>query len=350
MSASILNEALPVLIRESLDDSGKHVCVNHSPDIIVLKNKLRNPTMELREYYDKDISQDSDDSGQMYIYVRLKNVSGKKLTKIYVRLYRNHLGLYNHPNDWSSAEMKTDTGATVYIESLEPEEICVTPAFLYSRTEQTGNANCFVAVATHEPDPSYSDINTYDKYVQWINKPNIAARNVCVRRRRTHHDEQKFPVHGLKKPSASLMGFFIKVVKCSSETKYGIFQPDLYICEEKVCISDQASGNYIFCVATVPPEFEGTLLVWNDSLEESHMKLDVTLWDLILSPNGETLRRYYIDLMAHLDDVPVMSAIAKAADLSDNAPVTVQGTLLGGCRLEYQGQKNSRAQKEDPAS
>lgn len=234
--------------------------------------------------------------------MRLKNISGKKLTDIYVHLYRNHLGLYNHPKDWSPFKMETENGSAVHIKSLEP-------------------------------DPSYSDICTYEKYLQWINKPNVAARNVSVRPRSTVLQEQKVPIKGLGRPSSTLMGFYVRVLECHSEARYGICQKDLLIDEENVCFK---SGSYIFHVATVPSTFEGQLLIWSESSGDSPLVLDITLWDLIMSPCGGALEKYYVNLEEHLNDIPFMTAVTRATDQANTIPITVQGTLLGGCHLIYQ--------------
>lgn len=91
---SILEEKLPVLIRETLQDHGTENCHNNSPDIIVRKTEFREDELAdiFARTYDRDISVESDDSGKMYLYVRFKNISGKSLTGFYIHLYRNHLG------------------------------------------------------------------------------------------------------------------------------------------------------------------------------------------------------------------------------------------------------------------
>lgn len=346
-NSQILYEALPILIRESLGDNGEHRCVNNSPDIIVQKSKLGNP-MILKKYYDRDVSQCYDDTGKMYLYVRLKNTSNQSLHNIYVHLYRNHLGLYNHPRDWEKNKMETEDGKPVCISTLGPKEIYVTPPFLYNKTNQGGNQNCFVAVATRERTPDYSDICTYEKYVQWINKPNVAARNVCVRQNGIYQDELTFSVKGLRRGKPTFMGFFLKVTECSKPVTFRMQQDDLRIDETRICSSPDDNDAIIFYVTLVPSEFEGKLTVKYDTTEGFPAIFQFTMWDLIFQKPSAELEQYYCELATGFEDSVTLTAVTEAIRQTTDIPAaTIEDaetaalpsanvfpaycTVLGGC-------------------
>ena len=66
---SILEEKLPVLIRETLQDHGTEKCHNNSPDIIVRKTEFRKDELAdiFARTYDRDISVESDDLSLIHI-------------------------------------------------------------------------------------------------------------------------------------------------------------------------------------------------------------------------------------------------------------------------------------------
>lgn len=347
--SKILDEKLPVLIRESLGDRGEHSCENNSPDIIVQKNKLQNPNT-LKNCYDQDVSQYYDGSGQMYLYVRLKNISAQTLNGIYVHLYRNHLGLYNHPKDWRDFEMHTESSELVYISSLQPGEIYVSPPFLYQKTNLGGNTNCFVAVATRERTPDYSEISTYEKYLAWINKPNVAARNVCVRKDGIAHEEQFFPVEGLHQGRSTIMGFKIEITECSASVKFGAKLNELNILAESTCSKPGTNSSYVFCSAVVPANYSGKLMVWYEASAGTRVTVDVTMWDIILRKPSAELEQYYTELSACFEDSFALTAVTEAINKMTDIPSVLigdtetaasassavgpaYGTLLGGCIL-----------------
>lgn len=325
---SMIDESLPILIRESLDDQGSHACSNHSPDIVVQKFKLNNPAEELQNTYHSDISQDGDGSGKMYIYVRFKNTSNQPINGFYIHLYRNHLGLCNVPGDWSRYELKTEDGQPVYISVLGPGEIGATPAFLYDNNQIGCHPNCFVAVATRAKNPDYSSINTMEKYVQWINKINVAARNVCVKPRGTYRQEEFFHFKNPSSESSERMGFYVELSgKTSSGVKYGILEEDLGIKAEKTYVAGNAETRYIFCPAQVPAGYSGTLLVWYEALEGDCVDIDTSLWIMIKTQSSALLTQYSIDLRERLHGITKMQQ-------TDLEPV--QAVLLGGCHLKSQ--------------
>lgn len=294
---SIIDEFLPILIRESLNDQGGHVCSNYSPDIVVQKFKLNKPAVELQNTYHSDISKDGDGSSEMYIYVRFKNTSDQPIKGFYIHLYRNHLGLCNVPSDWSQYELKTEDGQPVYISTLGPGEIGATPGFIYNNSQNGAHPNCFVAVATCEKNPDYSSINTMSKYTQWINKTNVAARNVCVKPRVTHRQEEIFYFSNPSSQSSERMGFYVEVSgKTSSGIRYGILEKELGIKAEKTYVAGDAETRYIFCPAQLRAGYSGRLLVWYEALEGDYVDIEADLWIMPKAQSSALLAQYGIDL------------------------------------------------------
>lgn len=321
----IIDESLPILIRESLDDTGTHDCVNHSPDIVVQKFKLDNPVADLRASYNSDISKDGDGSGKMYLYVRFKNISKQPLDGFYIHLYRNHLGLCNIPRDWASYEMKTEDGNPVYIKFLGPGEIGATSAFIYDNSQRGSHPNCFVAVATREKNPDYSSVNTYDKYVRWINKPNVAARNVCVKPRSTHRQEELFYFQTPYKDSPAMVGFYVQLSDGSTQgIRYGIVEKKLGIDESKTYIPDVTGSDYIFKAVRLSPGYAGTLLGWYETLGSDSASIDITFWDLNQKLPSSLLDQYGIDLGERL---------ANITEMEQTALKPMRAIMLGGCHL-----------------
>lgn len=322
---SILDEDLPILIRESLTDQGSHECINHSPDIIVQKFKLSGPRADLCASYDRDISKDNDGSGMMYIYVRFKNISDKPLGNFYIHLYRNHLGLYNAPRDWSQYEMKTEDGEPVLIEALGPQEIGVTPAFIYDSAQTGVHPNCFVAVATRERNPKYSSVNSYVKYIRWINKKNVAARNVCVRHSSVHRCEQTAAFHN-PNGKACMFAFMVEVQAGSaSGTRYGMRYTPLGIAKENVYVAGSPNSDFLYAMTRLPADYTGELLVWDEVLEGDYIELKITYWALVEQGAESAIpERYCVDLGERFGGIAEM----------DSLPLQPQrAVLLGGCVL-----------------
>lgn len=323
---TIIDESLPIFIRESLDDRGDHKCVNNSPDIVVQKFKLDNPAVDLRASYDSDISKDSDGSGKMYLYVRFKNTSKQPLSGFYIHLYRNHLGLCNVPSDWARYEMKTEDNKPAYIESLGPGEIGATPAFIYDNNQIGSHPNCFVAVATREKNPDYSSINTYEKYVKWINKTNVAARNVSVKPCSTHRHEEIIHFQNPNKNSAAMMGFYAQLSsESTSGIRYGIIEKELGIDESKTYIAGVKDSDYIFHAVRLPAGYSGALLGWYETLGNDYADIEITFWVFPAEKSNALLDQYGIDLGKKFDNVTEMS-------LTSLKPM--RALLLGGCRLK----------------
>lgn len=323
---TIFEESIPIFIRETLDDGGKRTCQNNSPDIVVRRFKLDNPVVELRKTYDSDISEDGDGSGKMYIYVRFKNTSNQPVKGFYIHLYRNHLGLYNDPGDWSRYELKTEDNEPVYIESLKPGEIGVTPAFIYDSNSIGQHPNCFVAVATYEKNPDYGSIDTHDEYIMWINQANVAARNVCVRPRSTKKQEENCYFKNPNNASPTEVGFYVEVSsKTALEIRYGIKQQDFDIEVSKTYDANDEETKYIFRKARIPAGYSGKLQVWYEAYQDDDVEISIKFFELSGEQSSALLDQYGIDLGKEVDGI---------METSHTSLKPMWAFLLGGCHLK----------------
>lgn len=327
MSRSMLDEKLSILIRESLDDIGNAQCVNASPDIIVRKNKFKEDDLEkiFRETYSRDISLESDDSGKMYLYVRFKNTSDEPLTNFYIHLYRNHLGLSNIPSDWSRYEMKTEAGTPAFIECLGAQKIGATPAFVYDKSSLGSHPNCFVAVATRERNPDYSSINDYTKYIQWVNKMNVAARNICVIPTRSGIYTQIVAAKNPDPTRERRMLILVSIEKSTpSGINYGIRQTAFGIEEKRTYIKNESATSSIACAFYMQPGKSCEFEIWFEaSIKDSpNVKCKTEFYILAEGDSDSILNQYLVDLHTRL-------AIPNGAE--NTFAISDCGHLLGCC-------------------
>ncbi|MDE7178901.1 MAG: hypothetical protein K2O59_13895 [Lachnospiraceae bacterium] len=301
MSRSMLDENLSILIRESLDDTGNAQCVSASPDIIVRKTKFKEDDLAkiFLETYSQDISLESDDSGKMYLYVRFKNTSDEPLTNFYIHLYRNHLGLSNIPSDWSRYEMKTEAGTPAFIECLGAQKIGATPAFVYDKSSLGCYPNCFVAVATREKNPDYSSINDYTKYIQWVNKKNVAARNICVIPVRSGIHTQIVTADNPDTTRERRMLILVSIEENTpSGINYGIRQTAFGIEETRTYIKNDSATGSIACVFHMKSGGHSEFEIWFEAgrRDSSYVKYKTEFFILDEGDSDSILNQYLVDL------------------------------------------------------
>lgn len=326
---TILDESLPILIRESLSDPGNQKHTNQSPDIIIQKFELDNPLKELTSSYNLDISKDGDGSGKMYIYVRFKNTSKEPIGGFYIHLYRNHLGLYNDPKDWAKYEMETASRQPVYIDSLEPGQIGATPAFIYDGSQLGAHPNCFVAVATRSKTPDYSSINSFEKYIKWVDKPNVAARNVCVYPRSVRKMASSMYFKNPYTDHEALVSFYIKIHEknTSSGIRYGISHQGLGINESKTYITGSYDSSFISYVVTIPAGYSSKLYLWYEALGKDCADIQGT-YLIYEGPELECalFDQYSIDLRENFDGI--------LKTMPPSMEHKMRAIVLGGCRIK----------------
>lgn len=300
MATSMLDEKLSILIRETLDDTGDRTYSNASPDIIVRKNKFEedDPAKIFTKTYSQDISLESDDSGEMYLYVRFKNMSDQPLTNFYIHLYRNHLGLSNRPSDWSDFEMYTEAGTSAHIESLGAGKIGATPAFVYKKG--TGaHPNCFVAVATREKEPDYASISDAAKYIQWVNKSNVAARNVRVIPGQSgiYTATVYLDNPSMEREKQMLLKVDIEE-KTPSGINYGIRQSALGIDERRTYIEGDSATGSIACAFPMGPGTQYSFDIWFEANEKDCplIKSTCRFYSIYEGNANPVLNQYLVDL------------------------------------------------------
>lgn len=293
--------AIPVLLREDLDDIGKMGHRNCSPDIIVQHKELYNPLLQLRECYDRDISEDrSGGRKEDYIYVRCRNKSEKTLENIYIHLFRNHLGLYNRPEDWQQSKMHTKIGQPAKIEKLAPDEIGVAPVFLYDHATEGWHPNCFVAVASFQENPDFSHIDTLDKYIEWVNLPNVAARNVSVQSPSDGYVQWSIE---MKNPGEG-EGIYYIIAEVRSGSKavempYGFRNSYLNINRSQIYRQDDQNTHILIHKVGLPKDYKGELEVWCKDAGKG-ISLAVSLAKRI--PMTSSLKKYAVSLKERVGD------------------------------------------------
>lgn len=327
MSISMLNENIPILIRETLQDHGTESCQNISPDIIVRKTKFHEDELSdiFTRTYKQDISVEGDNSGKMYLYVRFKNISDKPLDGFFIHLYRNHLGLSNRPGDWAASEMHTEDGKPVYIGRLEAGEIGATPAFVYDKKTEGAHPNCFVAVATWEEKPDYSDINCYNKYIQWVNKRNVAARNVCVISGQSPISTNTVVVDNPDRQWERRMWLIVAIEgETPSGVSYGIRQPEFGIDEKRTYIKGDSRTDTIVCRFLMPPDAQRRFEIWFEASRADRARVVCSCTYLMENESGfaTALAPYLVDMYA------AFAAPNEAENLFQ--PLT-RGYMLGCC-------------------
>lgn len=289
---------IQILLRETLVDDGSSRCSNQSPDIVVMDRKVYDPKKLMRETYDRDINDKADGSGSQYLYIRCRNLTDQPMENIYIHLFRNHLSLYNDPMDWAHNRMKTEAGGLARIPQLLPGEIGVAPAFLYDRKASGNHPNCFVAVASREKDPDFSWIHTSSDYSNWINRKNVAARNIVIRSVREGETIERLFV---KNPySYDIKVYFFAEVdpkKTDPGVEYGFFNIELGIEKDQVRNrydpSDYRSKS-LYAPAVIPSGFNGYLTAWTKS--EGRRRSSVLFKQMRVVPQDShsPLRKYAI--------------------------------------------------------
>lgn len=327
MSISMLDEKLPILIRETLHDTGSKKFSNASPDIIVRKSKYEENKLDtiFTKTYDQDISLDRDGSEKMYLYVRFKNTSNKPLENFYIHLYRNHLGLINRPGDWEKSEMHTEAGTPVHIGCLDAGKIGATPAFVYDKKTEGAHPNCFVAVATRERTPDYSSVNSYDKYIQWVNKPNVAARNVCMISAQSGIYTATVYANSQDAKRERWMLLRVRMEEGTpSGVNYGVRQKTFDIDEKRTYIEGDSSTNSITCEFLMPPGAQCPFEIWIEASQKdlSHVKYNCRLYLEAEFIYGAVFDQYLVDLN---------TGLALPNDVERLTETSGCGYLLGCC-------------------
>lgn len=183
-----------------------------------------------------------------FIYVRVKNIGDADSQTIYVNLYANQLSLYLNPQNWEKNRISTiRKNSYSTINSLAPGEIGVTDDYFLFHRPDYGNS-CFVAVADSDPNPDFTWIDSWSKYVDWVTKnANVAARNMVTYKEKQTKQYENYL--NLSNPYSTPALFLITVEvndQVPAGTKYGIKSDTFKIQHEEVC----SSTNRKFSITT----------------------------------------------------------------------------------------------------
>lgn len=287
---------LPILIREDLNDHGTMKFMNHSPDVIVQREKLSNPEKFLRDNYSRDVSDDrSFDRRDNYIYVRCYNDSQHALENIYIHLYRNHLCMYNYPSGWVENKLRTWDGRPAIIPYIAPGEVAVAPVFRYDYVEAGWHPNCFVAVASRKEAPDFSFIDNSDKYVAWVNQKNVAARNVSIQKCIEGYTEWSVT---FSNPDSIPANCYIiaSIARENAEDgmRYGYRNRELEI-DRSVTYREKDQNTFnITHIVQITPGFKSKLTVWTQTTSGKAVTVRITFGKGI--PYNSALVKYAISM------------------------------------------------------
>lgn len=220
--------------------------------------------------------------------------------------------------------MYTEAGTPAHIEYLGAGKIGATTAFVYRRGGGV-HPNCFVAVATRERNPDYTSICNFDKYIQWVNKINVAARNIRVI---PGHSRIYTETVYADNPDMEREHQMLIKVNMDKETpsgiSYGVRQSALGIDEKRTYIKDSPATRSIACEFFIGPGKQCPFEIWFEANEAdySHVKCTSMFYRRYEGNSNLDLNQYLVDLRTGL-------AISDGADaLTETA---APGHLLGCC-------------------
>ena len=242
-----------ILLRDNLKDDGTKVTnMSYSSPDIIIHSQVADPKSFFTADYASDPNEALGTQNDNFIYVRVKNIGDVKSQPIYVNLYANQLSLYLNPQNWEKNRISTiRKNPYSTIDSLAAGEIGVTDDyFLFHRPDYKNS--CFVATASSEPNPDFTWINSWAKYVDWVTaNANVAARNMVTYKEKQVRQYENYL--NLSNPY-STPALFLITVKANAQvpdgTRYGIKSGAFQIQHEETC----SSTNRKFSVtATLQP-------------------------------------------------------------------------------------------------
>ena len=283
-----------LLIRESLTDTGYKLHTNASPYIVVQYSPLSDPLYALTKTYNEDVSENKVSGRTMYVYVRFKNTGNMPLGNFYIHVYRNHLGLYNNPKEWNKYKLATIDGKPSKIERLNANTIGVSKAFVFDNSEGGMFPNCLIAVATYEEKPDFSYINTYEKYIKFIDQKNVAARNVYEISGKTSHEEQQI-FCPITEPQPRNYYFIAEIQEgTASNTKYGIWCSDPPFSGQTTYIKADENTRFLIKKVRLSGRASGYwLTLWEEVPSGGHAEIRLRI---LIEASNDELMQYAEDM------------------------------------------------------
>lgn len=227
-----------ILLRvNSKDDGTKATNMSYSSPDIITHSQVTDPKQFFTDNYTSDPNEALGTQNDNFIYVRVKNIGDAKSQQIYVNLYSNQLSLYLNPKNWEDHRISTiRKNQYSTIDGLAPNEIGVTEDYFLFHRPDHGNS-CFVAVAGTEPNPDFTWINSWAKYVDWVTQnSNVAARNMVTYKEKQVRQYENYL--NLSNPYSTPALFLITVEaneQVPDGTTYGIKSGAFGIDHEETC-------------------------------------------------------------------------------------------------------------------
>lgn len=178
-----------VYFRSNKDDSGKCPiggCLSGCFDIITRNEPLKNPSALIGDDWNKNDSKNLNANMNNYIYVRGKNLAGKKQTG-QVYLYYSKAALLLYPSEWEKNTVKTGAGKNFFDYTVDTNSnfLCydnTQGGFVWNPTMITNDHYCLVSRSVTNdnpaPIPKTSDVRDFAKFI--ANNRSYGWRNVTV--------------------------------------------------------------------------------------------------------------------------------------------------------------------------
>lgn len=254
-----------VVLRCNLDDKGKtqNRARYYSPDMITHK-LVQNPLEYFTDCYAKDPNMEMEPENINFVYMRAKNYGDTASAPQYANLYVNDFCLYNNPANWEKNRVQTVNGRN-YSELgvIEPGKVAVTNDYFRYEPKTHSGRCCFVGTVGSEKNPDYKDINTWQKYVNWLDtNPGVATRNMIVSRNYQVKDFEDLVNIGNIGQKAAML-FVVKGQNLPDKTTFGIKCDAIpKLSQEQVYLSSDEDSHEFMLTVYIPANFDNYLTVY----------------------------------------------------------------------------------------
>ena len=182
-----------------------------------------------------------------------------------------------------------------------------------------------MAVATREAKPDYASISDAAKYIQWVNKNNVAARNVRVIPGQSGIYTATVYLDNPSMEREQLMLLKVDIEgKTPSGINYGVRQPALGITERRTYIKGDSAASSIACNFLMEPRTQYPFDIWFEASEKDRSLIKCTsrFYSIYEGNANPVLNQYLVDLHTGL-------AIPDGAE--NLSGTSACGYLLGCC-------------------
>lgn len=291
-----------VYFRANVNDNGDYPstgCQSSCFDIITRQAPLKNPDTLIRDDWNNNVCEELNARMNNYIYVRGRNLAGKKQTgKVY--LYYSKANLLLYPSFWQDNVIKVGGNKDCFDFSVEKDGkfLCSDSSqgtFAWAPEMITNNHYCLISRAVTEdhpaPIPSASDVVDFGRFIS--TNRSYGWRNVTVIDRNTADISQT--VHYDQGETSHTMHIILscKDVPVGAEVAFDCVTPGpkpmIHMERTKITTPNQDVG--IIC--DVPANFSGdiTYYYWANGKKPGD-NFKISLHCVIFTSENHELRQY----------------------------------------------------------